>query len=528
MQNACGFLGICTVGLLVLHGPPLASLADDSMLSLAFVAAALAWSQPTLHRASPRAVLVQAQPAQHQLHVSPRARTVRAGGGPVEKLDYVPPTPLADSLAGLTVGFSLLSKAIASSAIAGVDPLVGLWSSVVMGVSDVALGTRPGVISGAAAVVVVPLGAMVATHGTKYIPLVMFLCAIFEGLFGFFKLAKLTRFISESVLNGFLNGLGGLLFMSQLKVFYSAPALVPAVACAGICGLITELLPRVKSMPKALKAVPASLVGLAVATGAGILSGQPLKTLASTAPPSTFLGGFSALPKFIDFGQFAAMFTSVPALKIAVPVAMSIAFISLLETLLAAKVVDDMKGEPLCALPAPGTAPIQGFSVPDKSVIAMSVGNLISSLLGGFGGCGLIPQTVLNLKSGGGGPLSSLVYAVSMAVFVLILAPLVGKVSQAALAGIMLSVAFSTVQFGPSLTILKRAFGQAPPAPLPAPGMPAEPPPLVALVSLAVTSYLCYAVDMASGIVAGVVLERVLVAIGGLLSKATGPKPATA
>ena len=212
--------------------------------------------------------------------------------------------------------------------------------------SDVALGTRRGVISGAAAVVVVPLGAMVATHGTKYIPLVMFLCAIFEGLFGVFKLAKLTRFISESVLNGFLNGLGGLLFMSQLKVFTSAPAFVPAVTCAAICATITELLPRIKSMPKSLKAVPP-------------------------------------------------------------------------------------------------------WPVP----------------------------------------------------------------------------AFSTVQFGPSLTILKRAFGQALPAPTPAPGMPAEPPPLVALVSLAVTSSLCYAGDMASGIVAGVVLERVLGAIGGLFS---GTKPATA
>ena len=378
-----------------------------------------------------------------------------------------------------------------------------------------------------------PLGAMVATHGTKYIPLTIFLCAIFEGIFGVLRLAKLTRFISESVLSGFLNGLGGLLFMSQLKVFTYAPAFAPAVTCAGICATITELLPRVKSMPKALKAVPASLVGLAVATVAGILSGQPLKTLASTADPSTFLGGFSALPKFIDFGQLAAMFTSVPALKIAVPVAMSIAFISILETLLAAKVVDDMKGENLCtpgnlcALPGDDdpASKDEGFSVPDKSVIAMAVGNLISSLLGGFGGCGLIPQTVLNLKSGGGGPLSSLVYAVSMSVFVLLLAPLVGQVSQAALAGIMLSVAFSTVQFRPSLTILKRAFGQAPPAPLPAPGMPAEPPPLVALVSLVVTSYLCYSVDMATGIVAGVVLERVLGAIGGLFS---GPKPATA
>ena len=171
------------------------------MFSLTFVAAALAWSQPTLHRASPRAVLVQAQPVQHPLHVPPRARIVRAGGGPVEKLESVgEPKPIADALAGLTVGFSLLSKPIASSAIAGVDPLVGLWSSVVMGVTAPLLGSRPGVISGAAAVVVVPLGAMVATHGTKYIPLTIFLCAIFEGIFGVFRLAKLTLYLGVSAL----------------------------------------------------------------------------------------------------------------------------------------------------------------------------------------------------------------------------------------------------------------------------------------------------------------------------------------
>ena len=119
------------------------ALADDSMLSLTFVAAVLVWSQPTLHRASPRAVLVQAQPAQHHLHVPPRARIVRAGGGPVEKLESVAePKPIADALAGLTVGFSLLSKPIASSAIAGVDPLVGLWSLVVMGVCPTSHSAR--------------------------------------------------------------------------------------------------------------------------------------------------------------------------------------------------------------------------------------------------------------------------------------------------------------------------------------------------------------------------------------------------
>ena len=319
---------------------------------------------------------------------------MRAGGGPVEKLESVgEPKPIADALAGVSVGFSLLSKAIASSAIAGVDPLVGLWSSVVMGATAPLLGSRPGVISGAAAVVVVPLGAMVATHGTKYIPLTIFLCAIFEGIFGVLRLAKLTRFISESVLNGFLNGLGGLLFMSQLKVFTSAPAFAPAVACAAICATITELLPRFKSMPASLKGQ--GCAGLACGAcrrnGGGHSERPATQDARVEGTPVHVLGGLSALPKFIDFGQFAAMFTSVPALKIAVPVAMSIAFISIIETLLAAKVVDDMKGVMkgeslctpgnLCALPGDDdTAPIEGFSVPDKSVIALPVGNFVSSL----------------------------------------------------------------------------------------------------------------------------------------------------
>ena len=210
-------------------------------------------------------------------------------------------------------------------------------------VSDVALGTRPGVISGAAAVVVVPLGAMVATHGTKYIPLTIFLCAIFEGIFGVFRLAKLTLYLGVSA--------------QRLPQRTRRPALY--VAAQG------------------------------VHVRARLCAGRHLC-------------------RHLRHNHGAASSYQVDA-----------------------KV-------------AQGRAPVP---------------------------------------------------------------------------------AFSTVQFGPSLTILKRAFGQAPPAPTPAPGMPAEPPPLVALLSLAMTSYLCYAVDMASGIVAGVVLERVLVAIGGLFS---GTKPATA
>ena len=258
------------------------------------------------------------------------------------------PKPIADALAGLTVGFSLLSKAIASSAIAGVDPLVGLWSSWACLTLRHAPWHHLGCGGG---------GRRAArSHGRharhKIHPTDHLLVCHFRGHLWRLPAGEATRFISESVLN--LNGLGGLLFMSQLKVFTSAPAFMPAVTCAAICATITELLPRFKSMPASLKGQ--GCAGLACGAcrrnGGGHSERPATQDARVEGTPVHVLGGLSALPKFIDFGQFAAMFTSVPALKIAVPVAMSIAFISIIETLLAAKVVDDMKGvmkgESLC------------------------------------------------------------------------------------------------------------------------------------------------------------------------------------
>jgi len=512
------------------------------------------------------------------------------------------PSPTEDALAGLTVAFSLLSKAIAASAIAGVaSPLVGIWSSVIMGLAAPLLGCRPGVINGAAAVVVVPLGALVAQHGVQYIPLVILASAAFQLLFGLLKLAKYTRVISNAVISGFLNGLGMLLIVSQLKVFTKAPALIPAVIIAAVTAGVTELL------PKFTKAVPSSLAALAAASVVGSLLGQPLKTLASTSDPSTFAGGLSSLPSLIDFGSLAALATSPAALKIALPVAASIAFISILETLLSAKVVDDLEGQAaeggideieeaawdevfktgsafsaladMCAADADDdqinakakeifesidvdgsgeidtdelqgglasmgvslsdaqvtvlmsqadidgnklidlgefqtlarsqAAAAQADDVPSRSVIATSVGCAISGVLGGFGGCGLIPQTVLNMKSGGGGPLSSLVYGVSMAAFVLVFAPLVAQITTASLAGLMFTVAAATIQWDFTLKTLKKAFGAL--TGRNAPGSEGTgDAPLIDLTTLSVTTALCYKVDMGTGIVLGVVLEKVL------------------
>lgn len=397
---------------------------------------------------------------------------------------------IQEALAGLTVAFSLLSKAIACSAIVGVNPLVGLWSSVIMGITAPLIGGRSGVISGTAAVVIVPLSALTVVHGVEYMPLCIILSAIMQWIFGVCNLAKTANLVSDEVLSGFLNGLGFILLFSQASVFKAAKAagaLVPAVSMASLCFAIVQLLPLVT------KAVPSSLVGLVVATGLGMLLKLPLATLESVAPPGTFTGGLSSLPKLIDLGQLKRMVTSVEAIKLVMPAAISIMIIALVETLLAGKVVDDMTG----SKDTKAT-----YDVPKRSVLAMSSGNLLSAFLGGFGGCGLIPQTVLNIKSGGGGPFSSISYALAMASFVLFFAPAVGKITEAALAGIMITVAYDTVAWGPSFNAVKAVLTNK------GEGNKSRVKRWIDLFALGLSSYICYFGNLAVGIISGVVFQR--------------------
>ena len=127
------------------------------------------------------------------------------------------PTLAAETLSGINVAFSLLSKAVACSAIVGVDPLAGLWSSVALGGASLVGGMRPGVVAGSAAVVAVPLGAFAATHGTALVPLVVLLAALLEGMAGALGLARAVDLVSAGVLAGFLNALGAALLMSQVS-----------------------------------------------------------------------------------------------------------------------------------------------------------------------------------------------------------------------------------------------------------------------------------------------------------------------
>ena len=393
------------------------------------------------------------------------------------------PTLAAETLSGINVAFSLLSKAVACSAIVGVDPLAGLWSSVALGGASLVGGMRPGVVAGSAAVVAVPLGAFAATHGTALVPLVVLLAALLEGMAGALGLARAVDLVSAEVLAGFLNALGAALLMSQVSTLSASPY---AAGVAGLCVVLTRTLPS--------KPIPSSLVGLAVASAVGSVLG--LDGLAA-ANPAAFEGGLAALPTPPDL----APLLNADAVAIALPAACGIAFISILETLLAARVVDDNRCEELCTFFYDDNDEIvleggQGpLDVPTSSVLALSLGNAVSAATGGFGGCGLVPQTVLNLQSGGAGVASVASYASSMAVFGLVLAPAVGQISSAALAGVLVSVSIDTIAWRPTLDTVRAALDDGDDA-------------RRRLVVLAVTAVLCYEVGFAAGIVTGVVLDK--------------------
>merc|ERR1711871_1415597 len=217
------------------------------------------------------------------------------------------------------------------------------------------------------------------------------------------------------------------------------------------------------------------------------------------APAGTFAGGLSTLPSMINLGELGSMLTSISCLKLVTPVAISIMIIALVETLLAGKVVDELTGGEHKA----------DYDVPTRSVIGMSAGNFASALFGGFGGCGLIPQTVLNIKSGGGGKWSSASYAAAMAAFIVFFAPLVGQIPEAALAGVMLTVGADTVTWGESANSVKRILkpddfkdkaGNAVRRSTRA----------MELLILWGTSYVCYFGNLAVGIIGGILAQMAL------------------
>lgn len=332
----------------------------------------------------------------------------------VNKASYVRQwmfNPRIEFLAGIVVALALIPEAIGFSVVAGVPPEMGLYGSVVIAIVIAVTGGRAAMISAATASTAVLMGPIVREHGIGYLFAATILMGVFQILAGLLKLGRLMRFVSRSVLTGFVNALAILIFLAQLPQLVGVPPIT--------YGLIALGLVIIYGFPYLTKAVPSPLVAIAVLTVICVVGGIHVRTLADLGKlPST-------LPSF--------MIPHVPltlrTLEIIAPVALTLAAVGLLETLLTAKIIDDFTD-----------------STSDKSreCMGQGVANIVSPLFGGMGGCAMIGQSVINVSSGARGRLSTLVAGVFLLVLLVVLHRLLAIVPVAGLTAVMIMVSINT------------------------------------------------------------------------------------
>ncbi|MBT2685425.1 SulP family inorganic anion transporter [Bacillus sp. ISL-37] len=316
-----------------------------------------------------------------------------------------------DILAGIVVALALIPEAIAFSIIAGVDPMVGLYASFSIAVVIAFIGGRPGMISGATGAMALLMVTLVADHGLQYLFAATILTGVIQILFGVFKLARFMKFIPRSVMIGFVNALAILIFMAQLEQFTGAGWEMYALV-AGTLAII-YLFPRIN------KSIPSPLVAIIIITVIAIFTKSDVKAVGDMGELTAALPSF-----FIPNVPF-----NMETLSIIFPYALALAIVGILESLLTASIVDDMTD----------TA-----SDKNKESRGQGIANIITGFFGGMAGCAMIGQSVINVKSGGKGRLSSLVAGVVLLFMIIVLSKIVIQIPMAALVGVMIMVSIGT------------------------------------------------------------------------------------
>ena len=320
-----------------------------------------------------------------------------------------------DILAGMVGTFALIPEVIAFSFVAGIDPEVGLFASFVIGIVIAIAGGRPAMISGAAGSVALVAAALVHAHGLSYLLAATVLAGLLQIVFGLCKLDVLLRFVSRSVRTGFVNALAILIFSAQVPQLLGVDWHTYAMIALGLA--IIYLAPRVT------KAVPSPLICIVVLTAISVLVPMPLRTIAD-------LGRLpDALPRF----GWPAVPLDWQTLAIIAPYALAMAAVGLLESMMTATVVDDLT---------------ETTSSKARECSGLGLANIAAGLFGGIAGCGMIGQTVGNVRYGGRGRLSTLVAGVFLLVVMVPLRPWVAQVPVAALVAIMIMVSISTFAWG--------------------------------------------------------------------------------
>ncbi|PKM27533.1 MAG: sodium-independent anion transporter [Gammaproteobacteria bacterium HGW-Gammaproteobacteria-13] len=330
-----------------------------------------------------------------------------------------------DVLAGLVVALALIPEAIAFSIIAGVDPKVGLYASFCIAVVIAFVGGRPGMISAATGAMALVMVTLVKNHGLEYLLAATLLTGVLQIGAGYLKLGSLMRFVSRSVVTGFVNALAILIFMAQLPELTNVTWQVYAMCAAGL-GII-YLFPYV---PKLGKVIPSPLVCILSMTAVAMYFGLDIRTV----------GDMGELPDTLPIFLWPDVPLTFETLAIIFPYAAALAVVGLLESMMTATIIDDLTDT---------------SSDKNRECKGQGVANIASGLMGGMAGCAMIGQSVINVKSGGRGRLSCLVAGVVLLLMVVFLSDWVRQIPMAALVAVMIMVSIGTFSWD-SLRNLKK------------------------------------------------------------------------
>ena len=319
-----------------------------------------------------------------------------------------------DILAGIVVALALVPEAIAFSIIAGVDPKVGLYASFAIAVIIAIVGGRAGMISAATAATALLMVTLVKEHGLQYLLVATILAGMLQIVAGYLNLHKFMSFISKSVMTGFLNALAILIFMAQLPELTNVTWHVYALTAAGL-GII-YLFPYV---PKIGSLLPSPLVNIVVLTAVVYFFGIDVRTI----------GDMGELPDTLPIFLWPDVPFNFETLGIVLPYSISIAIVGLLESLMTANVIDELTDTE---------------SDKKRECKGQGVANIGSGLIGGMAGCAMIGQSIINVKSGGRGRLSTMVAGILLLILVVFLSDILSIVPMAALVAVMIMVSIGT------------------------------------------------------------------------------------
>lgn len=329
--------------------------------------------------------------------------------------------PLREGLAGAVATFALIPEVIAFAFVAGVDPQVGLFASFIIGIVIAFTGGRPAMISAAAGSVALVAAPLVASHGLSYLLAAGLLAGLLQILFGILRLGVLMRFVSKSVRTGFVNALAILIFAAQLPHILGGDLTAYALLAAGL--VIIYLVPYLT------RAVPSPLICVLVLTLIVTGFGLHVETVAD----------LGRLPEGMPIFALPQVPLTWETLAIIAGPALAIAMVGLLESMMTASVVDDLTNSP---------------SDKNRESSGLGIANVAASLFGGIAGCGMIGQTVSNVKYGGRGRLSTLFAGAFLLILMVALKPWISQVPVAALVAIMVMVSIDTFDWSSLRTVL--------------------------------------------------------------------------